>query len=102
MLDMGNIFKLPSLINTVMSNVETDFTKSEMLSMINVFKGAISENFSTEMIPGSPQYIKGISYWVVDDDKVKTLVGQVISGVETQTAPETDSPAQNSNSTAGQ
>ncbi|MDD2569105.1 MAG: LCP family protein [Clostridia bacterium] len=80
MLDMGNIFKMPKMVNTILENVETDFSKKEMLSMINVFEGAVSQNVETEMLPGDSETINGISYWLVDETLLADTVNRMING----------------------
>lgn len=69
-----NIIKIPSIINTVMSNVETDMPLSKILSYVNDAAKINSGDIVMKTLPGTPKYIDGLSYYIYDKEKTKQMV----------------------------
>jgi LCP family protein required for cell wall assembly len=67
--------KLPALIKQVNSMVKTDMSISELLDLAQAMKGLMNSkdrSLSMAMVPGTPQYINDISYWIPDINKLRT------------------------------
>ena len=77
-LSAGTVFKLPKLVGVVEDNVKTDLSSKELLSLIEVFKGATGNEMKTAMVPGDGQMIGGVSYWVPNQAELKTTVEELL------------------------
>lgn len=76
-LSISTVWKLPELIKAVQAQVRTDLSIKESLALAKVFKDAGAAKVETATLPGSPEYIKGISYWVPSDEKTKEIVNKM-------------------------
>lgn len=61
--NIGNLMKLPTLINTIDKHIETDMDTMTMLKAANSFKLFGGERVRSEMLYGKFADIKGVSYW---------------------------------------
>ena len=93
MMNLGTIAKLPQMMDIISDNMLTDFTTRELLSVFNTFKNANSLELYTEMVPGTGEYINGVSYWIPDESQIESLVAKMeMSPTERAAAyPETQS-----------
>lgn len=66
--------KLPSVIKTGINHVDTDVSMKQGLSYASKIIGVDSDDIKMMTIPGVPEYIKGISYFVYDEKQTKELV----------------------------
>lgn len=66
--------KLPNVIKTGMNYVDTDVKISQALSYASKMVGIDTDNIKATMIPGEPDYIKGASYYIYDEEQTKELV----------------------------
>ena len=69
--------------------MRTDFTTSEILKLVTIYADSLSSDIEAIMLPGVPEYINNISYWVVDKDDIPGIIEQL-------TAPEEELPADSS------
>ncbi len=76
LLKSGNILKNPSIIKDIFSALDTNLGLQDSLSIVNMLNGIKREDIVFLMLPGEPKYIKGISYWIPDVDKVKEIVNE--------------------------
>lgn len=76
-LTLDNLLKSPQLIGDLADCVETNMPVSGTLRVANALKGAGPDQFQTHMLPGRPQTINGLSYWVAKDDEVRELVALI-------------------------
>lgn len=74
----STIPRLPAVIKEVFSCVETDMSLRQMLEFANSLIDAQKYGMDTEMIPGIPMYIDGISYWVPELKKLRTTVARTL------------------------
>jgi len=88
LLDLSNVWKLPQLVSAVTNNMQTDITTQEMLAMAKLYKQATSSNMEMEMLPGTPQYINGVSYWIADTAGLDEIVERFTKPT-TEETPET-------------
>jgi LCP family protein required for cell wall assembly len=79
-LQPGNILKIPAIVQAIEKNVVTDLTLQQIVSLAEDFKGMGSGAVEGVMAPGVPQYIGGISYVILDTDKIDVLVKRMRAG----------------------
>lgn len=73
-----NIIKWPSLIKEASNYVETNMTIADMTSLSTMVKGFQGKTITMSTIPGSAQYIDGISYFLPDSEGLTELVKEKI------------------------
>ena len=66
--------KLPTVIQEVMDSVKTNLSMRQLLEFAGTLKSAQKYGLRTEMVPGRPLYIEGISYWIPDITKMRSTV----------------------------
>ncbi len=69
-----NLIKLPGLVETYFSNVETNIPLSTMLKGAASANKIDTENMVTDTVPGEGKYIGEISYYIYDREKTDILV----------------------------
>lgn len=70
--------KLPAVIKEVMSSVKTDLSFRQLLEFAGTLKEAQKNGLKTEMVPGRPLYISGVSYWIPDVEKLRTTLAETL------------------------
>lgn len=78
-LKLSTIPKIPSLVSDLSKYVKTNLTAKEMLALALFLKDVDSSMIVGHLVPGEGQYIKGISYWVADQDKLNTVLAEIPS-----------------------
>ncbi len=68
------ITKIPSVVREIIDAIETDMTFRQILELAGALKAAQSNGLTTEMVPGYPLYIEGISYWMPDVEELRLAV----------------------------
>ena len=68
------ITKIPAGVREVIDAIETDMTFRQLLEIAGALKAAQSNGLTTEMVPGYPLYIDGISYWMPDVEELRFAV----------------------------
>jgi LCP family protein required for cell wall assembly len=71
-----NIPKLPYTIRAVMKNVKTDMTPKDAVCLATFVSQLDMSRVKTGMLPGAPQNIDGVSYWIADPPERITEVVQ--------------------------
>lgn len=74
----STIWKLPSLINVFNANVKTDMTTGQMLSIANSYRTMQAGAIETFSLPGTPQMLNGVSYWIPDKAQCNTLLEYLV------------------------
>lgn len=78
-----NLLKLPGLIETYFSNVETNIPLSTMLKGAASANKIDTENMVTDTVPGEGKYVGDISYYIFDrentDIMVKNMFGDYLN-----------------------
>ena len=103
LMTTGTILRLPQLIGTINTYVQTDFSLKELTLLINAFKDMSSVTFNSAMVPGSDDTINGLSYWIPFANQTADLVRQMQTFTYNLPEPEpeeTTNPA--GDQTAGQ
>jgi hypothetical protein len=86
MMEPSRIPKLPWTIKSAMKNVTTDMTSKDMLYLAK-FAGKVNmDEAQMETLPGTPENIAGVSYWVPDEEKIseevtKLFLTQTVAGL---------------------
>ena len=70
--------KLPAIVSAVSDSVENDMSVSEILSFLGTLQDAKDNGLKSEMLPGKPVYIEGISYWVPDISKTRQILANTL------------------------
>lgn len=73
-MSMKNITKLPKILGVVSDHVDTNFSKTEILSLLTTYMRGSDFNIYSDMVPGEGQYINNVSYWVPYTEKIDELV----------------------------
>lgn len=73
-----NWSKLPQAIDEIMQNVETNMSARELLALAKLAKDVPEDSVVTETLPGAADTIGGISYYIVDDQKMPVMVNEVL------------------------
>ena len=71
-----NILKLPALIETYFDYVETNIPLKMMTKAALSANKIKMESMTTTTIPGEPQRIKGVDYWIADDEALKLILNE--------------------------
>lgn len=74
----SNFLTLPKVIRETMRIIETDMSIIEILALVRTFKDFDTGNMESEILPGAPEYINGISYWVPDNEKVAEAASKLM------------------------
>ena len=65
------VTKIPAVVREVLEAIETDMTFRQLLEVAGALKAAQANGLQTEMVPGYPLYIDGISYWIPDLEELR-------------------------------
>ncbi|MBI4744280.1 MAG: LCP family protein [Actinobacteria bacterium] len=76
-----SIFKLPTLVNIVADNIQTDMTTREMFGLANMFKSVNRKDIEMITFPGTPKSINGVSYVIPDEEKISQILFLVKRGL---------------------
>jgi LCP family protein required for cell wall assembly len=72
------ITKLPSIIREIMSSVKTDLSFRQLLEFAGTLKEAQKNGLKTDMVPGKPLYIQGVSYWIPDIKQLRHTLADTL------------------------
>jgi polyisoprenyl-teichoic acid--peptidoglycan teichoic acid transferase len=78
MLAKENVGKLTTVIDEIMRNVDTNMSGKDLLYLARLSRKVQPEDVKMETLPGVPENIKGISYWIADDVKMRNMVDQLL------------------------
>lgn len=70
--------ELPTIIKEVINSVKTDLSLRQMLEFAGSLQEAHSNGLKTEMVPGRPLYIDGISYWIPNITKLRQILADTL------------------------
>lgn len=77
MFSIGNVVKVPTLINSVEKHLQTDMDFLTMVKAANSFKVFGGEKIRAQMLYGDFQTIDGVSYWVTSQDKTEQTLKEL-------------------------
>lgn len=85
-LSTKNLTKIPDLINIALDNTDTNITAREALKYSTDVIKVDTANITSCTAPGEAKYVNGVSYFVLDEAKTKTLVeNKLVEQIETTT-----------------
>ena len=70
--------KLPAVISEVMDSIKTDLSMRQLLEFAGTLKSAQKNGLKTEMVPGRPLYINGVSYWIPNISELRTTIAETL------------------------
>ncbi len=70
--------KLPTVISEVMDSIKTDLSMRQLLEFAGTLKSAQKNGLKTEMVPGRPLYIDGVSYWIPNISELRTTLAETL------------------------
>ena len=70
--------RIPAIIGQVVDSINTDLSVKQMIEFMAALKEAQSNGLQTEMLPGRPMYIGGVSYWIPDLSKLRATVANTL------------------------
>ncbi len=82
------LLKAGELFDVVRDNVRTNYTAKDLLRHIATISKISSENINMMQLPGAPQTIGGVSYYLCSDAKMRELSNTVFSPKPTEYAAE--------------
>ena len=72
------IAKMPGVSKQIMSMIKTDLSLKEMVELGKVMHGMMEKDgLKMAMVPGEPEYIGGISYWIPDIPRLRQQMAQM-------------------------
>lgn len=77
---LRNIWKLPLLVGELRTAVDTNLSTAQLIDLGQVFKSVDSSQMDSYILPGRPQYINGISYWIPHTAQIEPLVKALYEG----------------------
>jgi hypothetical protein len=80
-LDFKNVFSAPAIIQAVADNLDTDMTTSELVALIQQFKGIQEGDIEAATMPGASAFIDGLSYVVSNDAKFEAMLTRMKKGL---------------------
>lgn len=78
---VSKVPRWPATMRAISDNMETNMSTLEMIRFAirsGVLSGLLGARLETEIYPGTPQYIEGVSYWVPDKEAAASLIEQTI------------------------
>lgn len=88
MFGWQEIDKLPELTRQIMEQIETDMTTREVVHLARFGKELPPERIFSGVLPGVPQNIDGISYYVPDEMRVTHALEELEQSAQLQTTSE--------------
>lgn len=88
MFQWQEIDKLPELTRQIMQQLETDMTTREVLHLARFGKELPPERIFSGVLPGAPQNINGISYYIPDETRVRDALDELERNALSQTTSE--------------
>ncbi|MDK2960624.1 MAG: polyisoprenyl-teichoic acid--peptidoglycan teichoic acid transferase, partial [Bacillota bacterium] len=78
----STLLKIPELARIVSENVETDMSPAQIVYYANLARQVDLAQVPIETLEGTPKYIGGVSYFLVDQGKIGDQVAKVLLGVD--------------------
>lgn len=88
MFQWQEIDKLPELTRQIMEQIETDMTTREVLHLARFGKDLPPERIFMGVLPGQPQNMNGLSYYIPDETRVTHALDELEQSARSQTTTE--------------
>ncbi|HWJ02652.1 MAG TPA: LCP family protein, partial [Verrucomicrobiae bacterium] len=76
-LGIGSIRKVPKVLDSISGDIETNLSPKEMLELALEMPYMNTDSILAKTVPGKPETIKGISYWLPDPQGTKQVVSEI-------------------------
>lgn len=83
-LKWQNVWRIPDLVSELTDAIKTNLGTAQIIKFARLFKNIDKSHIETYMVPGEPQMMDGISYWVPDTAEARFLAASLIEGVSPQ------------------
>ncbi|MBB5335231.1 LCP family protein [Pectinatus brassicae] len=70
--------RIPAIVTEVFAAVKTDMSIRQLLAFFGSLKESHDNGLKTAMVPGTPMYINGISYWIPDITKLRSALADTL------------------------
>lgn len=77
-IDIKNIFNIKELVNVVFNKLDTNMSKSEIISYIPYVLNFDMSTLRMEQLPGEPRKCNGVWVYIQDENKTKSLIEELI------------------------
>ncbi|MGB9886592.1 MAG: LCP family protein [Moorellales bacterium] len=77
MVSLRGVLKSPQLLQELYGLVKTDLSWTELLSLAKVFSDLEGSHLSLALLPGTPDYINGVSYWIPDTERLRSTLAEL-------------------------
>ena len=77
-----SISKIPEVISVANKYIKTDMTIFDLTRYAGVAKNINTENLVMATLPGHPSQNSYISYWILEPDKVQSIIDKLIYRIE--------------------
>lgn len=89
-LQPKTLLKLPKIAGELHDNINTDMSVKDLIVLAGEFKNVKPENVRFADIPGMPKYVNGASYYVIDEEQLKTFIDAILEGKDPKEVPMKD------------
>jgi LCP family protein required for cell wall assembly len=79
---LGTVFRLPALSSELAKQVDTNLDTGQMLNLAALAARLDRDRIETGTVPGVPQTIDGLDYWIPDAPKTRLLAERLIRGID--------------------
>ena len=85
-MKVSNLTKINQLLNIAKEEVETNLSWDTIKDYGAALMNFNTENMTTDVLPGSPQYINGLSFYIVNKTAAKQKVNEIFFSDTSETA----------------
>ncbi len=75
----GKLLESMQIILKYHDNVESDLSLKQMIGVARFLSEVTGDNVDYYIIPGKPQMINGVSYWVMDKNKTQQIIAEFLN-----------------------
>ncbi len=75
-LNASLILKLPDIFSTIKNDIKTNLTSADILKYSKYLTSFSAENIESFQLPGEDKMIKGVSYFIYDEDEAKAMIAE--------------------------
>lgn len=75
------IKNIPDYISMLYNDVETDVTLADALKYVNYINSVDPTKIKMETLPGVPEEIAGVSYYIYNEEETKEMVNRIFYGI---------------------
>lgn len=73
-ISFRTILRTPTIINEINDMLSTNLSLKDIVSLARIAIGIPREEVEMVILPGTPEYINGVAYWVVDQRRMERIV----------------------------